>query len=302
MPDYMKHDDEILRQVIRQVNVETGATNIKGLNQVASSLAFAPKLAASRWEKMYMDPLKSLYTLSKLAIDPQGTVTPAERLHLKQTAIRAGEITGTLMLGLAANAGLQSLMGSKNQVNFTNPMERDFLKFKVGDREFDISGGMLPEFHFISKMLYTPLWASKQELMGKSRAAKVGEYGMNYLRGKLQPVVGTLADFAFREDVVGNTLPPFDRRSEGKYRMSWSEYLLKEGAPIPVSEAIGSVEERMKAKGLHEADITDILTNISLFDFGIATTGIRMNESKNEKGASEVSSPSKRVDRPIRDF
>jgi hypothetical protein len=198
----------------------------------------------------------------------------------------------TYMALLAANQAILSLSGSKQKINApfaglvggkNDPTQSDWLNFKAGDKKIDASGGMVSTLHFMSQLIKTAT-ENQEELKGKGRDSKVFEILGNYARGKTSPFMSTMLDFATHHTYNKDVLPPFsDKPREGKRKLSWEDYLIEQQTPIPVAEGIADVIDAMKAKGMTEPQIKQILDGIFV---GVITggTGAKIkDEIKTEK-------------------
>ena len=271
-----KSDPNTIKEIAKLVNHSTGSSNVivpKALNVAF----FAPRLEAARWQKLIVQPANAIKTFSNWA-----KATPADRAAAKIVARRAGETIGTMVALLAANQGLLSASGSKQKINFTNPQEQDWFKFKVGNRTLDASGGMISTVKFIYKLLNASL-ESQKSLHGKQRKDLIFSALGNYGRGKLSPFAATAFDFATHTNFNRDVLPPFkDKPGKGAKHLTWREYLLQEQTPIPIAEAIKSVNTSMKERGMTQAQIDDIMGGI-LDGVISGGTGIHVGESPKKR-------------------
>ena len=261
LSDIEKSDPNTAKELAKIVNHSTGTSDFgiknETANKVLSTLTFAPKLEASRWARLFVEPSKAIATFSNW-----GNSKPSEQAAAKIVAKRSGEMLATYSIALAANAGILALTGSNQKINVTDPSASDWMKFKGFDKTFDFTGGMRSTTKFVADLLKTGIESAKS-LHGKSRSDKAFSTVGSYARGKLSPFASTAFDFMTHKDFVGNTLPPYaDKPSKGKERLSWSQYLLDNQTPLPIGEGIKAMEESMKEKGMDEADVTDVLTGI----------------------------------------
>lgn len=251
-----KNDPNTAKEISKIINHATGTSEIK-LPPISNVLAFAPKLEASRWQRLIQEPTKTLNTWANWSKS-----SDADKVAAKMVAKRSGEMIATYFAGLAANSAILTMVGSKQKINYTNPLSSDWLKFKVADKTIDVTGGMLSTMRFVVGMLNIAT-ESQDKLKGQERSDKEFEAMGEYARGKLSPFAGTAFDFATHKDFAGDVLPPYsDKPKLGKENLSWGEYLLQQQTPIPIAEGVKSVEDGMREKGMSEPDIKMVLSGI----------------------------------------
>lgn len=274
-----KSDPNTAKEIANIVNHSTGTSNVftpKMLNVAF----FAPRLEASRWARLIVEPTKALKTFANWK-----DAKPSERVAAKLITRRAGEQLATLAGLLAANQAILSLSGSKQNINFSDPTKSDWLRFKAGNKVIDVSGGMLSTMTFIAR-LGEATFASQKSLRGKSRADVWWKTAGDYGRGKLSPFMGNVVDFATHTDYSGNVLPPFnDKPAKGREKYGWLDYILKQQTPIPAAEGIKDVYDSMKEKGMSEPDIKQILNGALMF-VASGGTGARVREEYAPKSSS----------------
>lgn len=272
-----KADPNTIKEVSEIINNATGVGKIEP-NPVVRALVFAPRLIASRWNRLLIQPAKALYTLDKMR---RGVATPAERAAAKITAKRAGEQLATMGALLAINQGLLIASGSDKRVNVTDPTKSDFFRFKFGNMTLDLSGGMVGTAQFVTRMLYLAnpfgLGAEQKDLGGKTRKQAYEIAMGNYIFNTISPVASTVAEPVFRHDFNGNTVPWSDEKPlPGGHKLTWKEYLWAQ-APIPAAEAAKDMYQSMQDRGMTELQINDILNGVFR---GVVSgfTGARLSE------------------------
>ena len=271
-----KSDPNTIKEISKLINNSTGATKIIVPKPLGVAF-FAPRLEASRWQRLLIQPAKALKVFSNW-----NKYTPSEQAAAKITAKRSGEMMATLAGLLAANQALLSLSGSKQNINMTDPEASDWLKFKIGNKTIDATGGIVSTSKFIAGLIITSL-ESQKRLHGKERSDKIFNLLGSYVRGKLSPFASTLFDFATHKDYAKNVLPPFsDKPGKGKEHLTWREYLLQQQTPIPIAEAVKDINESMKEKGMKEPDITDLIGGI-FTGTESALTGARVGNAPKKK-------------------
>ena len=277
LSDVEKSDPNTAKEIAKIVNHSTGTSNVitpKTLNVAF----FAPRLEASRWASLIVEPTKAIVTFTKWGMG--GDVKPSEKVAAKLVAKRSGEMLATGVAMLAANQAILKLAGSKNNINFTDPEKSDWLKFKAGDKIIDPSGGMISTTQFIGKLIGVAI-GSPKKVMGRNEQeqdtfAKVTE---RYARGKLSPFISTAVDFAFHHTYMGDVVPTSsDKPDKYHEKLSWTKYLLENQTPIPVAEGIQDVIQQMKDRGMGAPTIKQVLigAGISVISGG---TGARLKDA-----------------------
>lgn len=257
LSDVEKADPETIKNIASIVNHATGTSKIPVPEGVGIAL-FAPRLEASRWSRLIMQPAQAVKTV--LSWDKASI---ADKAAAKIVAKRSGEIIAGYLAALAANQGVLWATGSKQNINFTDPTSPDWLKFKIADRTVDLSGGMVSALGFITSMIHIAS-ESQSDLKGKKRGDELVNKGGRYLRGKLSPFGSTVADVTTQHDFAGNTMPFSSDKptSQFAHELTWKEYLLGQQTPIPVSESIKDATDQMKERGMSDADINTVMQAI----------------------------------------
>lgn len=256
-----KADPETAKEIAKIVNHSTGTSEVK-IPKWTTTVFFAPKLEAARWQGLITDPAKAANTFVNWK-----KATPAEKVQAKIVARKAGEIMATWAAALAANAGYLALTGSSQRVNFNDPTSSDWLKFKGFDKTLDVSGGMEATMRFIATLMHTGYLAytgTKQELRDKPQDKDYKKIGQQ-ARYKLSPFMSTVMDFATGTDAMGRPLPGSKvKPPAGVEPYTWKSYVFEQQLPIPIAEGIKGTIESMKARGMDDAQIKDILTGITV--------------------------------------
>lgn len=253
-----KADPQTAKEIAKIVNHSTGTTEVKvpsGFNVAF----FAPKLEISRWQRFIQQPIKAVQTFSNW-----NNASAAEKVAAKLIARRSGEMIATYASALAANQAILSLTGSNQKINFTNPTQSDWLKFKAGGKSIDVSGGMLATAIFIGTLIGIgrQAWEGDKNERTKPQDKLYGKIGQQ-MRYKLSPFGSTAADLITGVDAMGRPLPYSSvkpPKGEDKYTL-WS-YLGEAQTPIPIAEGIQAAAEGMKEKGMSSPDIMDVLNGI----------------------------------------
>jgi len=256
LSDVEKADPNTAKEIATLVNHSTGTSKVP-IPETVGTAIFAPRLEASRWARLIGEPTKAVTTFTNWK-----NATPSEKAAAKIIAKGIGAMSATYIASLAVNQGLLSASGSDKKINFTHPLESDWMKHKIGDKTIDVTGGLVSSMHLLSVLISLP-FLDKKELKGETQADKLYETTGKYLRGKLSPFASTGADVLTQHDFAGNTLPFSDAPPAHKYnhKMTWKEYLFSQ-APIPVSEGARDVYTEMHDKGVSEPQIEDYFTGL----------------------------------------
>lgn len=271
-----KADKDTPKEIAKLVNNSTGTTNLK-VSEAAQTAFFAPNLELARWNKLIVNPVKAVKTFANWK-----NSSHAEKAAAKLVARRTGRILSTYVGALAVNQGLLSLSGSNQKINFTDPTQSDFLKFKAGGRTIDLTGGMISLFDFVARMVHIGT-ASKEELGKRGRTDQATSTTWNYVTGKLSPFGSTVKDAVTQHDFKGNPLPfSKDKPTSGKHTLSWKEYLENQQTPIPVAEYFNDLSTTMQKEGVPKPTVQNVLG--SLFIAGlVGGTGAHIGEEPQSK-------------------
>lgn len=274
-----RQDPEVAVSIAKLVNAATGATNIRVAPWI-NEVTFAGGMEASRWGKLTRSPLKATQVAIKALTHPK-SVSTADRVFAKVWASRVGQQLATYASLLAVNAAIQNQANPDNKVNIANPNEPDWLKFKFGDRTFDMTSGMRSTAQFIYKTSKIP-FENQKELRGDKRIPLLGKNLAGYARGKLSPFYSTVADFFSSQDYNGNIMPYSDDMPVGKSRhLSWGEYAMSK-APLPISEAAAVYYQSALEHGGDKSAIDHIIKGIETGAVSGAT-GFRLGEYEGNK-------------------
>lgn len=267
-PPEVRADPAAGKAFAQLVNHSTGVSNLS-LPKFAEWIPFAAKLEGSRWARLAGDPLKTIGTYMDWK-----NASPGERAVANLRVRRAAEFAATYYTLLAANQGLLKATGSKEDINFTDPTQPDWMRFKAGGKTIDVSGGLTSTIGFLASLVKAAVEPKPEG--GRTRADNEYHAIGKYARGKLGPLASTIADVTTQRDFSGRPLPfSKDKPYPGQTRYSWPEYLFEQQTPIPVSDAVRNMVETMQSRGMSKPTIKDFLS--SLLDFGIVGgTGARV--------------------------
>ncbi len=258
-----KKDKDLLRTYADMVNHMTGSIKPifregSTVGKAADASFFALKLEGSRWASI-KDVGKSLSTLSNFK-----NSTSSEKMQAKFLVQRAARIVGGYMLALGFNQGLLSATGSNQKINLLNPFSSkgDWLDFKGFGKSIGLSSGMTGVFRFIYRMFATP-FKSQKELGDKGILGSWEDYSTKYVRGKLSPGMGDIADIGSHHDYEGNTLPFYNDKPlhSWNHKLSMKEYFAK-FAPIPLEGGYNNIKEQMEQNGISNPNAGIILNGI----------------------------------------
>ncbi len=254
-----KSDPESAKSIAKLVNHSTGTSEIDlgKSNKAISAVFFAPKLEFSRWQALITDPGKAVATFANWK-----KATPAEKAAAKYTAKNAAEKITTYMALLGANSAALSLFGSNQSINYTDPTKSDWLKFKMGGKTLDATGGIEATMRFIGSLINeakTAYTGTKKELREKP-GDKESKSITTQLRYKLSPFGSTVADLFTGTDAMGRPLPYSNvKPRKGEEPHTVLSYVGESQLPIPIAEGIKETVESMKERGMNEYQIRDVL-------------------------------------------
>jgi hypothetical protein len=272
------------KKVAEAANLMTGYKNfnIGDLTKPVSDWFFAPKLEVARWNKILIQPAKVMSTYAKMAVGRD--VPIADKVQAKMvTKIVAGQFAGYAG-ALLANQILLSASGSDKKINFFHPMSNDWLKFKVGDKDIDMSGGMISTMRFLGNIVLTSLGVDENKYnKGESKFTKLTNEFAQYASGKASPIAETIFQGVMGQDYFGRPMPWVSAKgTKGKPKYQWQEYVGENIAPIPFSETTKVIYDEMKLKGYDETTARRITSAFISFILA-GGTGARITEDKKKK-------------------
>jgi hypothetical protein len=233
--------DDVAKQIADAVNHATGVVKAKA--PVGTNLGlFAPRLLMSRVAWLAVDPTKSAMTFLNWK-----NASEAERRFATYQLKEKAYVAGTLFSLLAFNQAMLSLVGSNQKVNLDNPMQSDWLKFKVAGMNLAYGNAMVTMARFPAR-----LWQIRESSGGKlknliypdeSTYTATGEY----VRSQMSPFMSLLWTLWLKSDWQNRPLPnstqpvPKRLRAQGVQPYTWTEFGLEQIAPIPAEEALREV-------------------------------------------------------------
>jgi len=238
---------EVASAIADGINHSTGVTKARsprGLNNIL----FAPRLEASRIAWLAADPIKATRTFANWK-----NATEGEKAFAINQAKEKAWVVGTALSLLAANQGILNATGSKQKINFNDPMKSDFLKFKGFGMDFSygnpfITLARLPVRLFTIRDKGGSGKLAKLVYPDESMISEVGKYA----RTQLAPGASLAADIAFKGDYENRPLPkmPFSGpvlpvpnrlKKEGIKPYTWAEFTTEAALPIPFEEGAREV-------------------------------------------------------------
>lgn len=274
--DAAKSDPNYRKFVAELVNHSTGHSeafqNSGKVGKALRVVSFAPGLEVSRWQRMIVDPGKAAITFAKWVSGKE--VSPAEIAAAKITWQSAGEKIAVYSILLAANAGLLSALGSKQKVNWHDPTQSDWMKFKFNNKTLDVTGNVLSPYRLLytlTSFAYKANFGRKKDVQRKPGDQESKQI-VKQLRYKESPLASDVTDLYTGTDAMGNVLPWSKvKPQKGAHKLTWDELIGQEVLPIPVQAGIGAYHDAMEKKGMSKSLINGIMTGVLLFGIEGAT-------------------------------
>jgi len=281
-----KADPKVLKQIAINVNHWTGTSGIN-VNPLTNAFIFAPNLIVSKFARLTSDPLKAINVLQKQIRGKE--VSLEDKAAAKIIAKKTGRTMATYVGALIANQAMLSLVGSKQKVNMTNPMQSDWLEFKTGDevgaKTIDVSSGMTSTMQFLMQLASLP-FASKKDVGTDYYGAKSADEATQkevtgFLRRSLSPFGSVVYDIASHKDYAGNVLPFYEDKPTGnKEKLTPLQYGL-EKIPIPLAETFKTIHDEMVAEGVDKPTAEHIIGGILIG--AIASGGVKVGNAPKER-------------------
>jgi hypothetical protein len=276
-----KADPKTATEIARLVNHATGSSEVT-MPKWAGTVFFAPKLEASRWQGLIGDPVKAALTFKNW-----NKATIGEKASAKLVARNAGEKLAVYLGLLALNAGILAAIDSDDEINVTDPSKSDFMKFKIAGRPVDPTGGMTATMRFIYEILSIPFVKPKKQER-KTPLERVFKAVGTQARYKLSPFGSTALDLTTQEDAMGRQLGflpwPWVKQKpkKGEKPYTFTQYMIQQQTPIPFAEGWHELHSSMKAKGVKESEIDDVLKAIAVGGVS-GFTGVKVNQPVKHK-------------------
>jgi len=276
---------EYAKRIATTINHATGFAGIKSAPDWLGLTLFAPNLELARWHRIIGDPAQIVGTLSKMALSPDKV--SAEEARAALFSLRGyARFAGTYLGALELNNAMLQLFGSKQQVNLTDPTKSDWMRFKAIDNSFDVTGGLTVPLRLVAQVARESVKAMEKPSQTPANIGRIMEY---YVRGKLSPFAGSLADLTiFHADYLNRPFPTplsFAPGTAQKPKYTWPEYVSEEFGPIPFEAAVREIADIWRTQGFSNTQITDYLKVLAIS--GGEGLGIRIvPEQEQGKGVS----------------
>jgi len=257
----------------------------------ANWLLFGPKLTASKLDRMFGDPAKTLVTYSKMLSSKLGAktnVTPAERYIAFRRTSRAVQYLGTLTGAMTLNYWVNKVFfgtDDKDNINWSDPSKSDYMAFKTGGLEWSVPG-LHTELKFLATLMgiFAQATHTSKEIGKESRGygqwgelgKTLGQYGL----GKVIPGGQIGIELVAGHTFTGRPLPlPWIDQKGQPHAPAFSgipglygvdEYILSH-APIPLTGPIKYVYDQMRLGGMSAHDTLSIIRG--LIKAGVMTAG-----------------------------
>lgn len=247
-----------LKEIANFVNIATGRGNLGSMENAASSFAaifFSPKYVASRFQFL----LGSIRVAGEVATGFQFTdrQTRAARQLIALEYAKTISGIGVVFALAALYASSQDDDDEKKMTISSNPYSSEFGKLKIGNSRIDFLAGLSQTTVFLSRVIggKTTRGDKTIDLRGENREFGASALSITgkFLRSKLAPLPGTIANLVDGQDAVGEPVTPE------------TELI---GSLIPLS--FGDIYSVMKEQG---AAVGTGLSALSLFGLGTGTYG-----------------------------
>lgn len=286
-----KGDSKLMKEmgklVADQVNHESGTvtTDFGAAEKAFRETWFGPNLWRARWARMVGDPIKTVRDLTK--------GSDAEKAMASYRVKRFARILGTYVgVVLGSNYALFKALGKENKdnVNFFDPAASDWLKPKdLSGNAYDWLGGLLRVPSFLYKQGDTfaqslvPAWKDVDFLghvdirNGDTALSKIGDETWNYVTAGLSPQWQLLAESARGTDYTGRPLPWSDQakkdkaadRDKDKSALTWDEWLVTHGSPIPIEHVATALYQGFREEGLSGNFAMDLAKAVAVAIVGV---------------------------------
>jgi hypothetical protein len=251
LPETIK-TPEMAKAMADDINHITGVVKA-GSGNTASLFLFAPKLLMSRAAFLVGDPYKAAEIMSTAMTPARWKALPEHEKFIVLNQIKQKTtILATAYALLLANKYLLQAMGSKQQVNLTDPTKSDFMKFKVAGMDFSYGNATLN-----MARLPVRLWTIGAGDGGKLKHVIYPDESMysaagEFLRSQASPITSFATDIIFKGDYQNRPLPhipgygkpiPLPKRlaAQGIKPYTWPEFFAEQALPIPLEEAAREV-------------------------------------------------------------
>ncbi len=279
---------EMAKIIADAQNKATGHGDLKRVPRLLKAPFFAPALEASKWEMMFIDPIRDAKTL----LLDRSSASP-EQIRGAKIAMKTGlQLVGTYLSALTLNQAMLSATNSDQKINFTDPLHGgDWLAFKGFGLKGTPLSPLIRPMMYLMQMAHA-FWGDRtryQQAQG-SRVGEAYDKTGEYMRSKLAPFWGIVTDVTTGSDFQGNTMPwnedkiPKFKARNDVHQFSTPEYLSTHALPIPMEEAAHEVWTK---QGIGEAQQKEWLAAMRQA-FLAGTTGTRVSEdNSNHREATQ---------------
>lgn len=278
LSDQAKGNNDVIEAIANKVNLQTGTTSLN-TGKYTDAVIFAPKLIASQYQRIFSEPWKAFSAAANWE-----NATDAQKYQAKMVARHTGEMITTYMAGLAANSAILSMTGSNKKINYTHPLDSDWMKFKVSGKDVDASGGMNSSLRFIGSLVEEGLRANgvletdEKGKPGDTEGRKILQQAAN----KLSPLASDITEMFSTTDNAGNPLPwSAVKPPSGKERLTWPEYF-ESKSPIFMSEGFKAFNDAVKESGMPKATLNNYIEGIVIGVISGAT-GAKVQPDKSKQ-------------------
>jgi hypothetical protein len=252
---------------------------------MGSKVLFGPKLTQSKLNRMFADPVKTVQTFANW-----NNATAGEKIVARTRLSGMTQYALTGLGFLVANQGLLQALGSKQQINLTDPSKPDWLKFKGLGVDVGLPG-LHSELSTIAKILAIPFISLKDVEKrsygtAKSKQEYFGQLLSDYLLSKATPTIGL-----GKELLTGEVFPhrpvPWSKEpgKPAQPRMSWPEYLASHG-PILASNPARYFFDQLRKGGMSAFDAAALMKGLVISAVG--ATGLHVAAEKEPPTPEEI--------------
>jgi len=232
---------EVAEAISDGINHATGVVKVSAPKGTAIAL-FAPRLEMSRAAWIVADPAKMTGTFLNWRNASEG-----EKVFAVNQIKEKAWVAGTLFGMLALNQGILSLVGSKQKINFDDPLHSDWMKFKAGGMNVAYGNAMISMVRLLPR-LYQIRESDGGKLKNivypdENTYSVLGEFA----RSQESPFASLVTTLWLKGDWQNRPLPNSNRpvpkrlRAQGVKPYTWPEFFAEQVLPIPAEEAVREV-------------------------------------------------------------
>jgi hypothetical protein len=226
---------------------------------------------------MFADPIKTIQTFANW-----GNATTGERIVARTRLSGMTQYALTGLGFLIANQGLLQALGSKQQINLTDPNKADWLKFKGLGVDVGLPG-LHSELRTIAQILAIPFMdiaAVRKASYGTARSKEeyLQQLASAYAFGKATPTIGLGKEIFTGEAFPRRPVPwSAEKGTPSQPRMGWAEYGLSH-APILATTPARYFFDQLRKGGMNSFDATAIMKGLIVSAIG--ATGLHAAAEK----------------------